>query len=125
MPVRFIFRLLITALTIFGVAYLSSGRLMAVAAFWPTAVIAAFVLGLVNAVVKPVVKLLTLPITCLTLGIFLLVINAGMLYLVDWIVPGFETVGFLPTVLASVLIAIVSGIGSKLVDGDDKRRERD
>lgn len=120
----FVLRLLITALTIFGVAYLSAGRLIAVDKFWPTAIIAAFVLGLVNAIVKPVIKLLTLPITCLTLGLFLLVINAAMLYLVDWIVPGFETVGFLPTVLASLLIAVVSGIGAKLIDRDDKHRDR-
>ncbi len=120
----FVLRLLITALSIFGVAYLSAGRLVAVDKFWPTAIIAAFVLGLVNAIVKPVIKLLTLPITCLTLGLFLLVINAAMLYLVDWIVPGFETAGFLPTVLASLLIAVVSGIGGKLVDRDDKQRDR-
>jgi len=122
---RFILRLLITAATIFGVAYLSEGRLVAVDSFWPTAVLAALVLGLANAIVKPIVKLLTLPITCLTLGLFLLVINAGMLYLVDWVVPGFRTVGFLPTVLASLVIAFISGIGSKLVDRDDKRRDRD
>jgi putative membrane protein len=122
--VGFVLRLLITALTIFGLAYLSAGRLVAVDSFWPTAIVAAFVLGLVNAIVKPVIKLLTLPITCLTLGLFLLVINAGMLYLVDWIVPGFATVGFLPTVLASLLIAVVSGIGGKLVDRDDKQRDR-
>lgn len=122
---QFILRLLITAATIFGVAYLSEGRLVAVDSFWPTAVLAALVLGLANAIVKPIVKLLTLPITCLTLGLFLLVINAGMLYLVDWVVPGFRTVGFLPTVLASLLIAFISGIGGKLVDRDDKRRDRD
>jgi putative membrane protein len=120
--VGFVLLLLITALGIFGVAYLSAGRLVAVDSFWPTALVAALVLGLVNAIVKPIVKLLALPITCLTLGLFLLVINAAMLYLVDWIVPGFDTVGFLPTVLAAVLIAIVSGIGGKLVDREDKDR---
>ena len=122
---RFILRLLITALTIFAVAYLSEGRLVAVDAFWPTAILAALVLGLVNAIVKPIVKLLALPITCLTLGLFLLVINAAMLYLVDWIVPGFETVGFLRTAVAALLIALVSGIGGRLVDGEDKQRDRD
>ena len=59
----FVLRLLITALTIFGVAYLSDGRLVAVDKFWPTALVAALVLGLVNAIVKPVIKLLTLPMS--------------------------------------------------------------
>jgi len=115
---KFLLRMLISAGAIFGVAYLTGGGLLSVDRFWPTAVIAAVVLGIVNAVIKPVVSVLAFPVTFLTLGLFALVINAAMLYIVAWLVPGFETVGFLQTVLASIIIAIVSGAGGKLVDRD-------
>ncbi len=115
---KFILRLAVSAAAIFGVAYLSGGSLLSVDAFWPTAVIAAVVLGIVNAIVKPIVKLLALPVTLLTLGLFSLVINAAMLYIVEWLVPGFETVSFLPTVLAALIIAVVTSIASGLLDRD-------
>ena len=115
---KFVLRMLITAAVIFGVAYLSDGWLVSVDAFWPTAVIAALVLGLANAIIKPIVHVFTFPITLLTLGLFSFVINAAMLYVVEWIVPGFETQGFLRTVLAAIIISVISGIGGKLVDRD-------
>jgi len=59
-----------------------------------TAVLVAFVLSLLNAVIKPLLVLLTIPITIFTLGIFLLVINALIIQLAGWIVPGFEVKGF-------------------------------
>lgn len=113
---KFLLRMLISAAAIFGVAYLSGGWLLEVESFWPAAVVAALVLALVNAIVKPVVKLLSLPVTILTLGLFSLVINAAMLYLVAWVVDGVHTTGFLPTVIAAALIAIVSSVGSSLVE---------
>lgn len=115
---KFVLRVLITAATIFGVAYLSNMWLVSVDEFWPTAVIAALVLGVANAIVKPIVHVLAFPITFLTLGLFGLVINAAMLYLVAWVVPGFETTGFFQTVLAAIIISAVSGAGAKLVDRD-------
>lgn len=115
---RLILRLLIVAAVIFGVAYFSGGTLLSVsgvgAAIW-----AAIVLGIVNAVVKPVVKLLALPITIVTLGLFGLVINALMLYLVAAFVPGVDTVGFFPTVLAALIIAIVSSVLTSFLDKDE------
>lgn len=116
---RFILRMAISAVAIFGVAYLSEGMLLKPMEFWPTAVIAAVVLALVNAIVKPIVHLLSLPVTIVTLGLFALVINALMLYLVDWFVAGFDTVGFLQTVIAALLISIVTSVGSKLLDKED------
>lgn len=116
---RFLVRMLISAGAVFGVTYLSRGALLSVDRFWPTAVYAAVVLAIVNAVVKPVVEVVTFPVTVLTLGLFGLVINALMLYIVDWIVPGMSTTGFWQTVGASVIISIVTSIGSKLVEGDD------
>jgi putative membrane protein len=110
--------MLITAAAIFGVAYLSGGELVSVDQFWPTAVVAALVLGLANAIIKPIVHVFTFPITLLTLGLFSFVISAAMLYLVEWVVPGFATTGFWQTLVAAIIISVVSGIGSKLVDRD-------
>ncbi len=79
------------------------------------ALAAAFVLGLVNAVVRPLFVLLTLPITVVTLGAFLLVINGLLLWLVSSVVPGFHVHGFLAAVAGSVLLSIVSWVLTRLV----------
>ena len=79
------------------------------------ALAAAFVLGLVNAVVRPLFVLLTLPITVVTLGAFLLVINGLLLWFVSAFVPGFHVNGFLAAVVGSVLLSIVSWILTKVV----------
>ncbi len=119
LPVKFLLRMAVSAAAIFGVAYLSGGWLLQVDSFWPAAVIAAVALGLVNAIVKPIVSLLSLPITILTLGLFSLVINAGMLYLVAAVVDGVHTTGFLQTVLASVIIAIASSVAGAVFSKKD------
>jgi putative membrane protein len=75
---------------------------------WYVAVIVAVVLGLINAFIRPLVKLIALPITVLTLGLFSLVINAAMVLLCAKIVPGFKTGGFLSALLFSILLSIVS-----------------
>lgn len=116
---KFLLRMLISAVAIFGVAYLSNGWLLEVEEFWPDAVLAALVLAVVNAVVKPVVHILSLPVTVLTLGLFSLVISALMLYLVAAVVPGVHTTGFVQTVLAALIIAAVTSIGSSLIEKDE------
>lgn len=72
-----------------------------------TAIIAAVVLALINTIVRPVVVFLTLPISMLTLGLFLLVINAAMLYLAAWLVNGFDVGGFWDALIASFIISVV------------------
>jgi len=79
------------------------------------ALAAAFVLGLVNAVVRPLFVLLTLPVTVVTLGAFLFVINGLLLWLVSVFVPGFHVNGFLAAVVGSVLLSIVSWILTRVV----------
>ena len=79
------------------------------------ALAAAFVLGVVNAVVRPLFVLLTLPLTVMTLGVFLLVINGLLLWLVSAVVPGFHVNGFLGAVAGSVLVSVVSGILTRVV----------
>ncbi|HTK05138.1 MAG TPA: phage holin family protein [Candidatus Eisenbacteria bacterium] len=72
-----------------------------------TALVVAVVLGVVNVVVKPILVLLTLPITVVTLGLFLFVINALIILLVDWLVPGFEVDGFWWALLFSLVVSLV------------------
>jgi putative membrane protein len=77
--------------------------------------IAALLFGLVNAVIRPLIILLTLPLTILTLGLFILVINALMLLGVSWIVPGFTLGSFWTAFWAAIFIAIVSFITNRLI----------
>jgi putative membrane protein len=81
------------------------------------ALIAALVLGIINAVIRPILVLLTFPVTFLTLGLFLLVINALMLWLAATIVPGFKVNGFWGAFLGSILISIVSWFFSSVLPG--------
>lgn len=113
---KFVIRMLASALALFGVAYLSNGSLLQVDQFWPTAVIAAFVLAVVNMLVKPIVTILTLPVTILTLGLFSIVVNTLMLYLVAAVVTGVSTTGFWQTLVASIVISLVTSVATKLVD---------
>lgn len=78
------------------------------------ALVAALVLGLVNAVIRPVVLFLTMPIGCLTLGLFTFVVNALMFWLAASVVPGFEVDGFIPALVGSLLVSIVSTVATRL-----------
>ncbi len=71
---------------------------------------AAFFLGLVNAVLRPVIVILTLPLTILTLGLFIPVINACLLKLVSLMINGFEVHGFWSAIFGSLLLSLVSGL---------------
>ena len=82
-----------------------------------TLIMAALLLGIINAVVKPLVLILTLPITIVTLGFFLLVINAGMLGLVASLLDGFRIDSFWTAVGGSIIVSICSGIAAALVGG--------
>ena len=86
--------------------------------------IVALIMGLVSAVVEPVVKLLSLPVIILTLGLFLLVINALMLMLTGWIAGhadlGFHVDGFWPALGGGIVITLVTGFINILVDDDDR-----
>lgn len=72
--------------------------------------VAAIILGLVNAVVRPILIILTLPITLLTLGLFLLVINGISLVIVAALTPGFEIAGFLPAMVGAVVLTLVTWV---------------
>ncbi|HLI96571.1 MAG TPA: phage holin family protein [Candidatus Baltobacteraceae bacterium] len=74
------------------------------------AVLAAFIFGIVNAIVRPIVLLLTLPFTIITLGLFIIVVNALMFWLATWISPGFKVDGFVPALIGGIIMAIVGMI---------------
>jgi len=79
-----------------------------------TLVVAALLLGVVNALVRPLVILLTLPFTLVTLGLFLLVVNAAMLGLVALLLPGMEVAGFWAAFWGALIVSVVSWIGSMM-----------
>lgn len=78
-----------------------------------SAVLVVLVLSLVNTFVKPVLQLLTLPITVVTFGLFLLVINGAMILLVDWLLPGFDVANFWWALLMSICLSFVNSIVDK------------
>lgn len=80
-----------------------------------TFLLAGALLGLVNAFVRPLVVLLTLPLTILTLGLFLFVVNATMIGLVAALLPGFRVAGFFPALLCSLVVSVVSQLASSLI----------
>ena len=86
---------------------------------WLKFVVVALIFGLVNTFVKPILKLLTLPITMVTLGLFLLVINALMLLLTGWISGqldlGFVVEGFIPALLGAIVISVVGFLLSMVI----------
>jgi len=101
----FVINLLISAGLLLVVAHVVSGIEVR---DWGAALLAAFVLGIVNAIVRPLLVVLTLPLTIVTLGLFLFVVNALMLQLAAWFVPGFKVAGFGPALLASLLLTALN-----------------
>lgn len=102
---QFILTWIVTALSLLITDYLVPGITIDSAS---AAAVGAIVLGLVNAIVKPLLIIFTLPLTFLTLGLFLLVVNAMTLGLVGYFTPGFTIDGFLPALIGSIVLSLVS-----------------
>lgn len=103
---------ILNAVALLLVAYLLPG--IAVASFG-SALIAALVLGLLNMLVKPVLVLLTLPITIVTLGLFLLVLNALLFWFAGSVLKGFQVNGFWWAVIGALLYSVISGLLSSII----------
>ena len=88
-----------------------------------SALVVALVLGFLNAIVRPVLVVLTLPITVVTLGLFLIVVNAAVLGLAAWLLPGFAIAGFGTAVIATVVLTIFAWAVNALLDRFEGRRE--
>lgn len=103
--IEFFAHLVVSAALLLLVANLVSGVSIS---GWASALLGAVVLGLVNAIVRPVMILLTLPLTVLTFGLFLFVINALVLWLAAGLVPGFRIRGFGPALAGSLLLTVLN-----------------
>lgn len=113
---KFILKLLITAAL---VVILSKILPNVTVDNYVSAVLVALSLSLLNFIVRPILVILTLPVTVLTLGIFLLVINAIIILLADWLVDGFEVNGFLWAFIFALLLAIGRSILFKILEKDN------
>lgn len=114
---RFLLRLLLNGVAVFVAAQIIPG----IGVSGPgAAIVAGVALGLVNAIVRPVLILLTLPATVITLGLFIFVVNAVCLALAAWFVPGFTISGFIPALIGALVISIISWLLSViLIDKKD------
>lgn len=109
----FIIRILLTGVAAMLAAYILPG--VSIDGFL-TAIILALVLAVLNAIVRPVLVFFTIPVTILTLGLFLLVINAIIILLADALVTGFDVSGFFAALLFSLVLSILNAILDMLVD---------
>ena len=120
----FIIRWIVTAIAVGAAVWLVPGiEAIGAREAWVAVAVVGLILSLVNMGVKPIVQFFSLPITCLTLGIFYLVVNTVMLYLAAWITTSLFELGifiesFDSALVASIVISIVSGIANAIVGSD-------
>lgn len=118
----FVIRLVVNAAALWVAAQLVSG--FVITGVTPL-ILAALVLGLINAIVRPILLILTLPLTLVTLGLFLFVLNAFCIWLTSRLVPGFEVHTFLAAVLGALVISIVSWIVTAFLSDTGRWRRLD
>jgi putative membrane protein len=109
-------RLILNALAFWLIAKYVPGFHMA--GMW-TPLIAAVIFGIVNAIVRPIVLLLTLPITIVTLGLFIIIVNALMFWLVTWITPNFKADGFGPVLIGAIIMMVWSFIVNQIFKAEE------
>ncbi len=113
----FFFRLVITALGLWAAATVVPGIDIT---GWRALLVSALLLGLVNAVIRPIILILTLPLTVLTLGLFIFVVNGISLALVAWLVPGFHVAGLLAATLGAFVVGLTGWLASAFVGGSGR-----
>ena len=116
---NFLLRILIIALVAFGLAYVLSG--VNVDTFW-TALVFALVLAVLNILVKPILVILTLPLTIITLGLFLFVVNTIVVLLASKFVDGFQIRNFWWGLLFALLLSLITTVVFKEVDKEKKKK---
>lgn len=109
---NFLLTWLLAAVSLVITAYLVPGFVIN---SFVAALIAAVMLGLVNAIIRPILVLLTLPITIVSLGLFLFIVNAITIWLAGYLTPGFDVNGFIPALIGSIVLTIVSSVLNRLV----------
>jgi putative membrane protein len=113
----FLLRLLITALGLWIADQLLSGITIAGTG---ALIVSALLLGFVNAVIRPILVVLTFPLTVLTLGLFILVVNGISLALVAWLVPGFHMAGLLSATLGALIVGLTGWAASHFISGSGR-----
>jgi putative membrane protein len=113
----FFYRLLITAFGLWAAATIVPGVEII---GWRALLVSALLLGIVNAVIRPIILILTLPLTVLTLGLFIFVVNGISLGIVAWLVPGFELAGLLSATLGACVVGVTSWFASAFVGGSGR-----
>lgn len=109
----FILRLLATAAAVYLTVNLVPG--ITLAPGWMTLLLVSLVWAVVVAVIRPILQVLTLPITVITLGLFSFVLNALLFWAMEWIVPGFDVDGFLPALLGSIVLSVILWLIQKVI----------
>ncbi len=113
----FLFRLVITGLGLWAAETIVPGVHID---GWGNLAVAALLLGIVNAVIRPIILILTLPLTVLTLGLFILVVNGISVALVAWLMPGFSLAGLWAAILTSIVVGLTSWLASAFVGGSGR-----
>lgn len=116
---NFWWRVLINAAALYLIARYAVGGLRFTGPI--SILVAGFVLGVVNALIRPLFVILALPFSLLTLGLFTFIVNGFMLKITSWLVPGFSIDGFFTAVWASILLSLFSAVVNSLLR-DDRRR---
>jgi putative membrane protein len=110
---KLIIKWLLSAAALLAVAYLYSGVVLT---GYTSALIAAFVIGLFNTILKPILVVLTLPVTLITLGLFLFVINALMFWAAASVLDGFKVNGFVAALIGSLIYSVMSIVINSALD---------
>lgn len=116
---KLILKWIVAAIAIYAAGYLLSGFEVSSAG---AAFMAAFLFGLLNTLLKPILTILTLPVTILTLGLFLFVLNGLMLMLVDALMAGIQVDGIFSAILATVVISVITMVLNGVFGVNDKKK---
>ena len=108
---RFLIRFGLNVIALIGVAYYFPGITIS---GWKTALLAAVIFGVVNAIIRPLIKIVSLPLLILTLGLFSLVINAGLFWLIARYLPGFEVASFMSAFWGALTMSVVGWVSGLL-----------
>lgn len=118
----FLLKLLVSSLAVFFGAYILDGVYLD---GFPTAILVALLMGFLNAFLRPILVILTIPITLLTFGLFLLVINAAIILLADYALTGFAVDSFFTAVLFSIIVSVITWILEAIANPKSKRERAD
>lgn len=118
----FLLKLLVSSLAVFFGAYILDGVYLD---GFPTAILVALLMGFLNAFLRPILVILTIPITLLTFGLFLLVINAAIILLADYALTGFAVDSFFTAVLFSIIVSVITWILEAIANPKSKKERAD